>query len=127
VEGGRGACRVKLSEPAHGLAGGQRLYGHAPLLQLLDRVGIGPHAAVGAGAHDQMRRKLVQDLNQVVEHQRVTVSAPLVPNHPVGEDDEVLGLLAPVDNDPPELILVDPRHLIAPNGCGRLAAPRPIG
>src|SRR4029453_14066353 len=95
VEGGCGVRWIQFTEAAHGLAGRQRLYGHAPLLQLLDRVGIGPHAAVGAGAHDQVRRKLVQNLNQVVEHQRVAVSAPPVPHHPVGQDDEVLGLLAP--------------------------------
>ena len=112
MESGRGACRVKLSKPAHGLVGGQRLYGHASLLQVLDHLGIGPHAAVGAGAHNQVRRKLVQDLNQVVEHQRVAIFAPLVPYHPVGQDDEVLGLLAPIDDNPPELILVDPRHLM---------------
>ena len=68
MEGGRGAWRVKRSEPAHGLAGRQRLYGHAALPELLERGGIGPHAAVGAGAHDQMRRKLVQGLDRVVEH-----------------------------------------------------------
>src|SRR5829696_5954248 len=123
VEGGRGACRVKLSEAAHGLAGGQRLYGHAPLLQLLDHFGIGPHAAVGASAHDQMRRKLVQDLDQVVEHQRMAIFAPPIPYHPVGQDDEVLGLLAPVDDNPPELIPVDPRHPTAPQRVGRLVAP----
>jgi hypothetical protein len=60
MEGGRGACRVKRSEPAHDLAGRQRLHGHAALPELLERGGIGPHAAVGAGAHDQMRRKLIQ-------------------------------------------------------------------
>jgi hypothetical protein len=107
MEGGRGACRVKRSEPAHGLAGRQRLHGHAAFPELLERGGIGPHAAVGAGAHDQMRRKLIQDLDRVVEHQRVAVSAPPVPHHPVGQDDEILGLLACVDDDLPELVVVD--------------------
>jgi hypothetical protein len=78
MEGGRGTRRVELSEPAHGLAGGQRLHRHAALLELLDRVGIGPHAAVGAGAHNQVGGKLVQDLAEVVEDERVAVLAPPV-------------------------------------------------
>jgi hypothetical protein len=77
----------------------------AAITSIAHKFGIGPHAAVGAGPHDQMRRKLVQDLDKVIEHQRVAVSAPPVPYHPVRQDDEVLGLLTPVDNDPPELIL----------------------
>jgi hypothetical protein len=105
MEGGRGACRVKRSEPAHGLAGRQRLHGHAALPELLERGGIGPHVAVGAGAHDLMRRKLIQDLDRVVEHQRVAVSASPVPHHPVGQD-EVLALLACVDDDLSELVVV---------------------
>jgi hypothetical protein len=124
VERGRGACRIQFTEVAYGLAGGQRLHGHAPLLQLLDRVRIGPHAAVGTGPHDQMRRKFVQDLNQVVEDERVAVSAPPVPHHPVGQDDEILGLLASVDDDPPELVVVDPRHPTTPRGS---VASRPPG
>jgi hypothetical protein len=127
VEGGRGACRVKLTEVAYGLAGGQRLHSHPALLELPDRVGIGPHAAVGASAHDQVRRKLVQDLNQVVEQQHVAVLAPPVPHHPAGQDDEVLGLLASVDDDPPELVVVYARHSTAPKRFGRLAAPMLIG
>jgi hypothetical protein len=95
------ACRVELSEAAHGLAGGQRLQSHAALLELPDRVRIGPHAAVGAGPNDQARGMLVQDLGQVVQDERVAVLAPPVPHHPVGQDDEVLGLLASVDDDSP--------------------------
>jgi hypothetical protein len=45
----------------------------------------------------------------------------------VGQDDEVLGLLASVDNDPPELVVVDPRHSTTAQGSGRLPAPVPIG
>ena len=101
MKGGRSACRVELTEPAHGLAGGQRLHGHTSLLQLLDRVGIGPHPAVGARTHDQVRRELVQHVGEVVEYQRVTLLAPPVPHHPVGQDDEGPGLLASVDDDPP--------------------------
>ena len=67
MEGGRGACRVELTEAAHRLGGGQRLHGHAALLQLEDRVGIGPHAAVGAGPHDQVRGKLLKDLDEIVK------------------------------------------------------------
>jgi hypothetical protein len=37
-----------------------------------------------------MRRKLVQDLGQVGEHQRVAILAPPVPHHPAGQDDESL-------------------------------------
>ena len=62
VEGGRGTPRVQLTEAAHGLTGRQRLHGHAPILELPDRVGIGPQAAVGAGPHDQVRGKLLHDL-----------------------------------------------------------------
>jgi hypothetical protein len=54
-----------------------------------------------------MRRKLIQDLDRVVEHQRVAVSAPPVPHHPVGQDDEIVGFLACVDDDLPELVVVD--------------------
>ena len=79
VEGGRGACRVKLTEATYGLGGRQRLHSHPALLELPDRVGIGPHAAVGTRADDQVGREVVQDLDQVVEHQRVAVLAPPVP------------------------------------------------
>lgn len=41
------------------------------LLELLDRVGIGPQAAVGAGAHHQMARELVQHIGQVLEDERL--------------------------------------------------------
>src|SRR5215216_3278946 len=52
---------------------------------------------------------------------RVAVPAPPVPHHLVGQDDEVLGLLTPVDDDPPELVMVDaPSH--RSQGFGRLAA-----
>jgi hypothetical protein len=54
VEGGRSARRAALTEAAHGLAGGQRLHGHAAFLVLVDRVGIGPQAAVGAGPDDEI-------------------------------------------------------------------------
>jgi hypothetical protein len=60
MKGGRSACRVELTEPAHGLAGGQGLHGHAALLELPDRAGVGPQAAVGAGAHDEVAGELVQ-------------------------------------------------------------------
>ena len=127
VEGGRGACRVELTEPAYGLAGGQRLHSHPALLELPDRAGIGPHAAVGPRADDQVGRELVQDLDQVVEDEPVAVLAPPVPHHPVGQDDEVSGLLASVDDDPPELVVVDPRHPTAPKRSGCPAAPMWIG
>jgi hypothetical protein len=126
VEGGRGACRVKFTEAAYGLACGQRLHRHAAVLELLDRVGIGAHAPVGAGADDQVGRELVQDLGKVVGHQGVAVVSPPVPHHPVGQDDQVPGLLASVDDDLSELVVVDPRHRSAPE-TGRLAAPRLIG
>jgi hypothetical protein len=84
VEGGCGVRRIQFTEAAHGLAGGQRLHGHAALLELLDRVGIGPHPAVGAGADDQVGRKFIQDLGKVVEDERVAVVSPPVPHHPVG-------------------------------------------
>ena len=52
---------------------------------------------------------------------RVAVPAPPVPHHLVGQDDEVLGLLTPVDDDRPELVMVDaPSH--RSQGFGRLAA-----
>jgi hypothetical protein len=72
-------------------------------------------------------REVVQDLDQVIEHQRVAVPAPPVPHHPVGQDDEVLGLLASVDDDPPELVLVDPRHPTTPSGSVASRATMPIG
>ena len=65
-------------------------------------------------------------VNEVVEHQRVAVPAPPVPHHLVRQDDEVLGLLTPVDDDPPELVMVDARHPPLP----RVRSPRgpvPIG
>jgi hypothetical protein len=127
VEGGCGACRVELTEAVHGLAGGQRLHGHAALLELLDDVGIGPHAAVSAGAHDQVGRQFLQDLNQVVQDEGVAVLAPPVPQHPAGQDDKVVGLLASVNDDPPELVVVDPRHPATPQRFGRLAASMLIG
>jgi hypothetical protein len=123
VEGGRGACRIQFTQAAHGLAGGQRLHGHPALLELLDRVGIGPHAAVGARAHDQVGGELVQDFAEVVEDECVAVLAPPVPHDPVRQDDEVLGLHAPVDDDPPELVVVDPRHPTTPEGS---VASRPL-
>ena len=127
VEGGRGVCRVELTEAVHGLAGGQRLYGHPALLELPDRVGIGPHAAVGPRADNQVGREVVQGLDQVVEDERVAVLAPSVPQHPVGQDDEVVGLLASVDDDPPELVVVDPRHPTTPRGSVASRATMPVG
>jgi hypothetical protein len=41
----------------------------------------------------------VQDLGKVIEGKRVAVLAPPVPHHPVGQHDEVVGLLASVDDD----------------------------
>jgi hypothetical protein len=127
VEGGRGACRVELTKAAYGLAGGQRLHSHPALLELPDRVGFGPHAAVGTCADDQVGREVVQNLDQVVEDERVAVLAPPVPHHPVGQDDEVVGLLASVDDDPPELVVVDPRHPTTPRGSVASRATMPIG
>jgi hypothetical protein len=74
-----------------------------------------------------VRRKLAQDLGKVVEDERMAVPAPPAPHHPVGQDDQVPGLLASVDDDPPELVVVDPRHPTAPKCLGRLAAHILIG
>jgi hypothetical protein len=79
------------------------------------------------GPHDQVRRKLLQDLGEVVQDERVAVPAPPVPQYPVGQDDQVLGLLASVDHDPAELVVVDARHPTAPKWLGRLAAHILIG
>ena len=127
MEGSCGVRRIQFTEAAHGLAGGQRLHGPAAVLELLERVGIGPHAAVGAGADDQVGRKFAEDLGKVVEDERVAVPAPPVPHHPAGQDDQVPGLLASINDDPPELVVVDPRHPTAPKWSGRLAARILIG
>ena len=84
VEGGRGTPRVQLTEAAHGLAGRHHLHPHAPILELPDHLGIGPQAAIGAGPHHQVRRKLLQDLNKVVHDQPMAVLAPPVPHHRSG-------------------------------------------
>jgi hypothetical protein len=89
MKGGGDVCQVQLGEAAHCLVGGQRLHGHTALLELSDRVGIGPHAAVGAGARRPGARELVQDLGKVVKDERVAVLAPPVPHHPVGQRNEV--------------------------------------
>jgi hypothetical protein len=67
--------------------------------------------------------KLVQDLAEVVEHQRVPLLPPPGPRHPVGQDDEAVGLLASGDDDPSELVVVHARHRTAPKGsiCSRPA------
>ena len=72
-------------------------------------------------------REVVQDLDQVVEDEPVAVLAPPVPHHLVGQDDEVVGLLASVDDDPPELVVVDPRYPTTLRGSVASRATMPIG
>jgi hypothetical protein len=72
-------------------------------------------------------RELVQDVDQVVQDQPVAVPAPPVPYHPAGQDDEVLGLLASVDDDPPEVVWSIRAIPAAPCGSFASRPPVPIG
>jgi hypothetical protein len=54
--------------------------------------------------------KLVQHVPEVVQDQSMTVPTPPVRDHPVREDDQVAGLLIPVNHDPAEAVLIDLRH-----------------
>ena len=85
MKGGRRACRVELTEAAHGLAGGQRLHSHAELWNV-GPVEIGPLAPVP----HEVGRELVQDLDKVIDPQ----------------DDQIVGLLASVDDDAPNLEVI---------------------
>jgi hypothetical protein len=54
--------------------------------------------------------KLLEDVLEIVEDQRVAVLPPPVPHDPVRQADQVMGLLLSVDHDPPELVGVDEGH-----------------
>jgi len=114
VERGGRVIGVEPEVALHGVGCRERLDVDAARAEPLERFRVGPEAAVRARADDQPLRQLVEDVGEVVEHEAVPVPAPPVADDPAGQDDDVAGLLAPVDDDAAEALPLDPRHRSQP-------------
>jgi hypothetical protein len=95
MERGRRVVGVERVVAADRLAGRQRLDLDAAPAQLLERLRVGRHPAVGAGADDEPLGKLVEDGLEVVEHQPVAVLSPPVREDTAGKEDDVACLSTP--------------------------------
>src|SRR5438093_9927224 len=110
VQCGRPAARVELAVATDGLVRRQGFDLEAPLPQLLDCLRFGTHLPVGAHAHDQPLRQLLDDVAEIGKDQSVPISPPPVGEHTLGEHDHVARLLLTVDDDVTESVSLDPRH-----------------
>ena len=106
----RCAGRVELREQPNSLARGDRVDLDAALPERLERSRIGLQAPVGACADHQSLGKLSEDVLEILEDEGVAVTTPPAANDPVGQDDQVSPMLLAVDEHPPELVSLDPRH-----------------
>src|SRR5215211_7284229 len=109
--GGR-AARVELAVATDGLVRRQGLDLDAPLPQLLECLRVGTHLPVGARAHDQALRQLLDHILEIGKHESVPISPPPVGEHTLGEHDHVARLLLTVDDEVTESVSLDPRHRI---------------
>src|SRR5439155_6616505 len=110
VQCGRRAARVELAVATDSLVRRQGLDLDAPLPELLERLRVGTHLPVGAHAHDQPLRQLLEDVAEIGEHESVPIRPPPVEEHTLGEHDHVTRLLLTVDDQVTEAVSLDPRH-----------------
>ncbi len=110
MECGRRAARVELAVATDSLVRRQGLDLDAPPPQLLDCLRVGTHLPVGARAHDQPLRQLLDHVAEIGKHQSVPIRPPPVGEHTLGEHDHVARLLLAVNDEVTELVSLDPRH-----------------
>jgi hypothetical protein len=63
-----------------------------------------------AAAEDEPLGQFVEDLVEVLDRERVAVAPPPLADDAIGEDDDVTGVLDPVDQHPTRSVSLDPRH-----------------
>ena len=115
----RGPALVELSVTAHSRIGGQALDRHAAPLERREHRGIWAQSPVRAHADDQPFGKRVQHLLEILQGKRVSLAPPPVAEDPIGQHDQVTGVLCPVDRQPAKGVVAEPRH-------GSRVAPGPI-
>src|SRR5215218_9144462 len=123
---GRGrAPLVRVSVAAHGVGSEQHLDVDPATLQLLDHGARRPQPAVRAGAEDELLGKLVLDIAEVLDRERVALVPPPVREDAIGQHDQVARLLLTIDDDPPEAVVLQTGHAEALGGRAGLR-PRPL-
>src|SRR6266487_689502 len=71
---------------------------------------VGLHLPVGTSADHQVLRQVVQHLIKVFGHERMPLLPPPIPYHAVRQDDQIALLLPTVNDNPPELVMLDACH-----------------
>src|SRR5215210_3971738 len=110
MECGRRAARVELAVATDSLVRRQGLDLDAPLPQLLDCLRVRTHPPVGAHAHDQALRQLLDDVAEIGKDEPVPIRPPPVGEHTVGEHDHVARLLLTVDDEVTESVSLESWH-----------------
>jgi hypothetical protein len=103
----RRSARIELAVPANRVRRRQGLNLDAVAFKLPDRIGIGAHAPVRAGTYEQMFRKILTDVIEIVEHESVSVCAPPVCDDTIGQHDQVPRLFFAVHNEAAEAIALE--------------------
>jgi hypothetical protein len=110
VESGGCASLVRRPVAADRLGGVNRNDFDPLPLEGLDHGGIGLELPVRPAAEDEPLRKLVAHIVEILVRERMAVAAPPVADDAVRQDDQVVCVLLAIHDDPPEAVLLEPRH-----------------
>jgi hypothetical protein len=105
-----GTPLVELSVATDRIGGAQHLDVDPATLQLLDDGSRRTEPAVRTRAEYELLGEIILNLAEVVERERVAVPPPPVGEDAVGQHDDVARLLLAVHDDPPEAVVLKPRH-----------------
>ena len=122
---------VQLAEPDHGAIRWEALDLDPALAQTLQRGGVGAHLRRRPHPHDQPLGELIENVLEILEHQRVPVATPPVPYDPAGHHDQVARLRLSFHHEATEPVVLDPRHVLmilrGPDPRHSLAVPCRVG